>query len=145
MKLCDVNVFVRAHREDTDHHEFYRQWLESSLSAPETFLVCEFVLSAFVRIVTHPKVFRRPSPLDRALRFAGQIRSAPRGIAVMPGVRHWSIFASLSRRAEARGNLIPDAYLAALAIEAGAEWVSTDRDFARFEPDLRWRLLAPGS
>ena len=55
-----------------------------------------------------------------------------------PGPRHWEIFARLCRESEARGNLVPDAYLAALAIESGCEWVTTDRDFSRF-PGLRWK------
>jgi hypothetical protein len=56
----------------------------------------------------------------------------------MPGERHWEIFTRLCRGTDAKGNVVPDAYLAALAIEAGAEWVTTDRDYARF-PGLRWR------
>lgn len=55
-----------------------------------------------------------------------------------PGERHWEIFTRLCRSARARGNLVPDAYLAALAIESGTEWITTDRDYARF-PGLRWR------
>ncbi|MEN8376929.1 MAG: PIN domain-containing protein, partial [Gemmatimonadota bacterium] len=55
-----------------------------------------------------------------------------------PGPRHWSIFRDLCEAVDARGNLVPDAYLAALAIENGAEWITTDRDFTRF-PGLRMR------
>ncbi|MFI5265845.1 MAG: PIN domain-containing protein, partial [Chloroflexota bacterium] len=55
-----------------------------------------------------------------------------------PGPRHWDIFTSLCTRAGATGNLVPDAYLAALAIESGSEWITTDRGFARY-PGLRWR------
>ena len=57
---------------------------------------------------------------------------------VAPGGRHWEIFLRTCHDAEARGNLIPDAWLAALAIEHGCEFVTTDRDYARF-PALRWR------
>ncbi|MEN6506639.1 MAG: PIN domain-containing protein [Planctomycetaceae bacterium] len=59
-------------------------------------------------------------------------------VSVAPGSRHWQIFTDLCRQTEARGNIIADAYLAALAIESGCEWISTDRDYARF-PDLKWR------
>ena len=59
-------------------------------------------------------------------------------VTLAPGERHWDIFQRLCREANAKGNLIPDAYLAALAIESGAEWITTDRDYARF-PGLRWR------
>jgi predicted nucleic acid-binding protein len=57
---------------------------------------------------------------------------------VVPGVRHWEIFDRLCRAAGAKGSLVADAYLAALAIESGSEWITTDRDFSRF-PGLRWR------
>jgi len=60
-------------------------------------------------------------------------------VPVRPGARHWSIFRKLWHDASARGNLVPDAFLAALAIEQGATWVTTDRGFARF-PGLRWRV-----
>jgi hypothetical protein len=141
MDLCDVNIFVHAHREDAPDHAFYRDWLEARLADTRTFLISEFVLSTFVRIVTHPRIFSLPSPLAKALQFAAEVRSASNAVGVMPGAAHWTIFAALCAKAKATGNLVPDAYLAALAIEADAEWITTDRDFQRFEPELRWRLL----
>lgn len=66
------------------------------------------------------------------------LRARPNSAPVAPGPRHWDLFASLCRRAGAKGNLVPDAYLAALAIESGSEWITTDRGFARY-PGLRWR------
>jgi predicted nucleic acid-binding protein len=58
--------------------------------------------------------------------------------AIEPGERHWSIFRRLCTEAKVKGNLVPDAYFAALAIEAGCDWITTDRDFSRFG-GLRWR------
>jgi predicted nucleic acid-binding protein len=66
------------------------------------------------------------------------LRAQPRAVALRSGERHWELFTSLCRSGDARGNLVADAYHAALAIEAGAALVTTDRDFARF-PGLRWR------
>ena len=66
------------------------------------------------------------------------MRSRPNGVPVAPGQRHWGIFQALCIDAGTKGNLITDAYLAAMAIEAGCEWVTTDRDFSRFK-GLRWR------
>jgi toxin-antitoxin system PIN domain toxin len=81
----------------------------------------------------------RDHPLFRiAVRFAEALRSAPNRVRLEPGERHWDIFTGLCREADVRGNLVPDAWLAALAIESGSEWITTDRDFARF-PGLRWR------
>ena len=61
----------------------------------------------------------------------------------MPGARHWNIFTKLCKKVNSTGNLIPDTYLAALAIEAEAEWITADHDFKVFEPELRLLLLLP--
>ncbi len=138
MLLPDVNVLVYAHREDSPHHAACREWLEALINGQAAFGLSELVLSGFIRVVTHPKVFTKPSSLAAALEFTEQLRSRPHCVAVAPGRRHWDIFRSLCSDAGAKGNLVPDAYLAALAIEAGCEWVTTDRDFSRFK-GLRWR------
>lgn len=104
----------------------------------KAFGVSDLGLSGFLRIVTHPRVFDPPSSWAQAYRFAAGVRSSPRAVPVQPGRRHWSIFERLGTEAGVRGNLVPDAFLAALAIESGCEWITTDRDFARF-PGLRWR------
>jgi hypothetical protein len=136
--LPDVNVLVYAHREDTLDHPRFRDWLEGVLNGPEAFGLSELVLSGFLRVVTHPRVFVSPTPLERALEFAEVLRSAPNRVGLEAGPRHWEIFVRLCRDAKARGNLLPDAWFAALAIESGSEWITTDRDYARF-PGLRWR------
>jgi toxin-antitoxin system PIN domain toxin len=91
-----------------------------------------------VRICRSPKVFARPDPVEDAIGFCDSLVKCPNAIVVSPGERHWEIFTALCRRTGARGNLVPDAWLAALAIESGCELITTDRDFARFE-GLRWR------
>lgn len=138
MILPDVNVLVYAHRQDTDRHDEYRAWLEEAIAGPGPYGLSDVVLSGFVRVVTHPRVFRDPTPLADALSFVRAVRDRPGRVPVNPGTQHWSIFVDLCSRAQARGNLVPDAYLAALAIESGAEWITTDGDFARF-PGLRTR------
>ena len=138
MVLVDVNVLVYAHREDTAHHAGCRDWVEQVINGDESYGMSELVLSGFVRVATHPKVFAKPSLLTDAIAFAGQLRSRPNCIPVAPGPRHWEIFQALCIGAEAKGNLVPDAYLAAMAIESGCEWITTDRDFSRFK-GLRWR------
>ncbi len=143
MKLFDVSILINAHRSENAGHPFCHAWLTACLEAAEIFLYGEWVLSAFIRIVTHPRVYRTPTPLFQALAFAGEIRRCPNGVSIMPGARHWMIFTRLCERTGATGNLVPDAYLAALAIEAGAEWVTADADFEAFEPDLTWQLLRP--
>jgi toxin-antitoxin system PIN domain toxin len=136
--LPDVNVLVYAHREETAHHRACLAWLEGILNSDEAYSVSDLVLSGFVRVVTHPKVFKRPSAIADALAFAEQVREQPNCVHVEPGSRHWEIFTRLCLETRVKGNLVPDAYLAAMAIESGCEWISTDRDFTRFK-GLRWR------
>ena len=138
MVLPDVNVLVYAHRADAPHHAACLAWLEGVVNGDESFGLSELVLSGFMRVATHPKVFAKPSPMADALEFTEQLRGRPNCVPVAPGPRHWQIFRALCIDAGVKGNLVPDAYLAALAIEAGCEWISTDRDFSRFK-GLRWR------
>ncbi|WP_454063242.1 TA system VapC family ribonuclease toxin [Candidatus Nitrospira salsa] len=138
MEIVDVNVLVYAHREDSLDHTLYRTWLIQWTQSDAAFGISELVLSGFLRIVTHPKVFNQPTPLLTALAFVDAIRSQPTCVLISPGPRHWEIFSRLCREANVKGNLGPDAYLAAMAIESGSEWITTDRDYSRFS-GLRWR------
>jgi toxin-antitoxin system PIN domain toxin len=136
VKLLDVNILVHAHREDSDRHSEMKEWLEEALEAPEGVAISELVLSGCLRVITHPKVFRQPTPLPIALQFVEALRDLENVRILAPGDKHWRLFADLCRKVEARGNLIPDAYHAALAIETGCEWITLDRGFARF-PGLK--------
>ncbi|WP_430646842.1 TA system VapC family ribonuclease toxin [Agromyces sp. GXS1127] len=138
MLIPDVNVLVGAYRTDAPDHDRLRSWLESAVAGPEALGLTDAVLAAFVRIVTHPRVFLDPTPLESALAQADALRGAPGVLRVTPGARHWPIFLELCRGGSARGNLVADAAHAATAVEAGATWISLDRDFARF-PGLVWR------
>jgi hypothetical protein len=138
MILLDVNVLVYAHRRDAPRHPDYKEWLEGIVNGEEAYAVADIILSGFLRVVTHPKVFRPPSSMKEALDYVEPIRNHPHCIIIAPGDRHWEIFTRFCRTAGVKGNLVPDAYLAALAIESGSEWITTDRGFGRY-PDLRWR------
>ncbi len=139
MLLADVNALIYAHRKDSPHHKICYDWLERLINSDGAFALSELVLSGFLRIVTHPKIFNPPSSLQDALAFVEQIRGQPNCVIVSPQQRHWEIFRKLCEQANAKGNLIPDAYHAALAIETGSEWITTDRDFSRFA-GLRWSV-----
>ena len=110
------------------------------IGGDESYGVAELVLSAFLRIVTNPRAFEYPNTIQDAVAFADEVRNQPNCVLIAPGTRHWDIFTGLCKQVGARGNLVPDAYFAALAIESGSEWVTLDRDFSRF-PGLRWRHL----
>ncbi len=138
MQLPDVNVLVYAFRADTPRHDVCRTWLEQVTAGDDAFAYAELVLSGFLRVVTHQRVFRTPTPLEGAIAFTEALREQPHAVPVAPGPRHWSIFTGLCERAQVKGNLVPDAYLAALAIETESEWITTDGDYRRF-PGLRIR------
>lgn len=138
MLLLDVNVWVYAHREDVPGHQQYKRFVETVLESDSAFALSTLVMSGFLRVVTHPRIFDPPTPLQTALLFTESILAHPDGVIVGPGRHHWRIFMELCDKVSARGNLIPDAYFAALAIESGNTWVTTDRDYSRF-PELDWK------
>ncbi|MGH9158110.1 MAG: type II toxin-antitoxin system VapC family toxin [Acidimicrobiales bacterium] len=138
MRLVDVNILIYAYRAESNRHDGYRRWIEDLLEGDAAYGMSDVALAGFLRLVTNHRAFRPPSPLEDAISFADQIWRHPNCIHVHPGERHWGIFTGLCRTTGAKGKLIPDAWFAALAIESGSEWVTTDRDFARF-PGLRWR------
>ena len=140
MVLCDVNIYVYAFRTDTHRNTSAYEWLQDTINSPSDFGYCDLALSGFLRIVTHPKVFKNPDTVETALSFVEQIRTRPNAIPICPEERHWSIFRSLCLETQLKGNLIPDAWFAALAIEHGCEWVTVDRDYTRF-PGLKTRFL----
>ena len=139
MKFPDVNVLVYAHRQDaTPEHAAYAAWLVDLVSSSSAFGLSEAVLFGFVRVVTNRRIFRDPTPVEEALEFCERLRARPNAVVLRPGPRNWQIFCSLCRAPTASGKLVADAWHAALAVEHGCEWVSTDSDFARF-PGLNWR------
>ncbi len=138
MILADVNVLIYAFRTDSPDHRCFRQWLGSVVNGPGPYAVSTQVLASLIRICTHPRIFREPDALDLTLQFAASLTASSRCHIVQPGPEHWDIFTSLCREAQVTGNLVQDAWFAALAIESGCEWITTDRHYARFER-LNWR------
>ena len=137
MILADVNVLIYAFRRDSQRHKEFKRWLEGALSEETAFGYSEFILSAFIRIVTHPRIFTQPSSLKDAFAFADFISQQPNAVKVSPQTRYWEIFRELCAKSGAKGNLVPDAFFAALALESGSTWITVDRDFSRF-PGLKF-------
>ncbi len=138
MILPDVNVLLYSFRSDAARHADYRSWLDSVVNGESVYGMAPQTLSSLVRIATHPRIFSRPSRLEETLAFTNTLLAQPHCQIVQPGPRHWRIFTDLCRKAQVSGNLVQDAWFAALAIESGCEWITTDRDYARFD-GLRWR------
>ena len=133
MNLADVNILVHALRADSADHVRCRGWLEDEISSGTRFGVSSHVLSAVLRIATHPKIYLPPTPPLDALAFCNALFNAPLASHIEPGPRHWSIFETLVRETGATGNLVPDAWFAALAIEHGCMWITLDRDYSLFK------------
>jgi toxin-antitoxin system PIN domain toxin len=136
--LPDVNVLIYAYRPDSPLHVRYKTWLEGAINGPSAYGIAPQVVASVVRICTHPRIFAVPDRCDDVLRFGRVLLEQPNATIIAPGARHWAIFESLCVAANATGNLVQDAWFAALAIESGCEWITTDRDYARF-PGLTWR------
>jgi uncharacterized protein len=135
--LPDISVLVYAFRKDSEGHAKYRAWLDGVVNGDAAYGMSPQVLSGLLRVVTHPRIFAHPSGLAETLAFAALLLEQPNCRLVQPGPQHWRIFGDLCRGANASGNLVHDAWLAALAIESGCQWITTDRDFARFG-GLKW-------
>lgn len=138
MFLPDVNVLIYAHRNDVPEHPACAEWLSRVANGPEPFALSTLVLTAVVRIVTHPKAYSPPSTHDEVFGFLNGLTSRHNARLVAPGRRHLEIFEDLCRRSGATGKLVADAQHAAVAIEHGCTFVTADSDFKRF-PGLRWR------
>jgi len=138
MILPDINVLLYAFRRDSVRHAEYRRWLEEAVNGQSAYGVTPQVLASLVRISTHPGIYVNPSSIREAVRFSDALLEGPNCTVIQPRERHWVIFTDLCRQARATGNPVQDAWFAALAIESGCEWITTDRHYAQF-PGLRWR------
>jgi toxin-antitoxin system PIN domain toxin len=135
--LPDVNVLVYAFRREAVEHERYASWLSAALASSEIALV-ESVLLGTIRIVTSPRIMTDPAPTPLALRFVDALLAAPRARQLSPTAATWERLRTIATRDEhVRGPLVPDAWLAALAISHGCRLATADRGFARFE-GLDW-------
>lgn len=122
-----------AQRGGTPEHDEIGSWLQDIANGSASFGLSTLVLSGVLRVLTHPRVFTSPTPLEDALEFVQALHRRPNCVEIAPGPRHWTIFGGLCRATRAAGNEIPDAYLAALAIESGSLWITTDTGFSRYE------------
>lgn len=139
VKLPDVNVLVYAFRSDSQHHAICKAWLDRTVLSDSAFATSRLALSAVVRITTRFGQATTPSSLDDAFGFCSDIVVRPNCCLVEPGPRHWAIFERLCRETDTTGPRVTDAWFAALAIEHGCEWITFDRDYARF-PGLKWSV-----
>jgi len=137
MILPDVNVLIYAFRKGVPHHAVCRAWLDGVILSDLPFGLSRLALSALVRITTNTRTYVPPSSHESAFGYCDDLLRQPHCQIVEPGERHWDIFKRLCVETETRGPRVTDAWYAALAIEWGCEWITLDRDYARF-PGLKW-------
>jgi len=131
--LVDANLLIYAHDSSSPLHAQARHWLEGVASGAEPVGVAWSSLLAFLRITTHARVFERPLATAEACQRVSALLEQPAMRLLRPGPRHWEILERLLIEGQARGALLMDAHLAALALEHGAVVCTTDKDFSRFE------------
>lgn len=135
--IVDANILLYAVDRESPHHEPAAAWLTTALNGDRRVGLPWQTLGAFLRIVTHPRATRSPLTADAAQRHVDAWLAAE-PVWVPPATeRTAAVYAELARRHRITGNLVPDAQLAALALELGVEVVSADGDFARFA-EVRW-------
>jgi toxin-antitoxin system PIN domain toxin len=139
MILPDVNVLIYAFRQDVPQHAVSRAFLTNAIASGAPFGLSSLALAAVVRVTTNVRSYRNPSTIHETFTFCDYLRRQPNCELVEPGARHWEIFTRLCIDTNTYGPRVTDAWYAALAIEWGCEWITFDRDYARF-PGLKWRL-----
>ncbi|MEI7730414.1 MAG: type II toxin-antitoxin system VapC family toxin [Verrucomicrobiota bacterium] len=138
MILVDANILLYAEDTLSPRHKPAREWWDMQMSGASPVCLCWNTLDAFIRISTNHRIFEHPLSLDAALARVQEWLNQPCTRIIQPTERHWIVFQTMLRKSQAVANLVPDAHLAALAMEHGCELFSTDNDFARF-PGLKWR------
>jgi len=132
MILVDANLLLYAHDASSAHHAAARRWLENTLSGDEPVGLPWAVVLAFLRVGTNPRLRKDAPTLEEATAIVAGWLERPTVTLVNPGERHWEILREIMTKGQARGPLVTDAHLAALAIEHGSSLATADRDFARF-------------
>ena len=132
MTLVDANLLLYAYDSESPHHEAARAWLETALSTGHPLRFALITLLAFVRIASDRRIYTRPLPPAEACSLIEQWLSQPNVRLLQPGPRCWRLLKEACEAGQARGAMVMDAHLAALAMEHGASIATTDRDFMRF-------------
>src|ERR1700730_10176435 len=133
----DVTPLIYAFRADAPQHAVSRRWLTSVLSGDAPFGWSPLALAAVLRTMSTRSASPDPSRPEEAFRFCDYLCAHPNCQIIEPGERHWEIFKRICIATNTRGRRVTDAWYAALAIEWGCEWITFDRDFARFR-ELKW-------
>jgi uncharacterized protein len=141
----DVNVLVAAFRADHPHHAVARRWLEQALLATASgsaLTLMPMVLVSFLRLVSSPKIFHNPAPIEDAVAFADALLAMP-GVELAALGPEWPRLRQLCLEKQLKANDLPDAWLAAATIQLAEHLVSFDRDFKKLIGRSQLTLLQP--
>ena len=145
MILPDVTLLICGVYERADRHQVWAGWICTVSSDADELLLPDTVLRGFLRIVTSPRIYQDPAPMAAALAFTSVLRRGRRARVVED---NRSVLSAMERLAaddrQIKGNLVPNAYLAAVAISHKARVATRDRGFSRF-PGPSWFDLATKS
>jgi uncharacterized protein len=136
MILIDANLLLYAYDSSSPNHPKARRWFEEIFSQSSLIGLSWVTILAFLRISTNSRAFQSPFSTNEALTIVSEWLAQAHTSILNPGERHWEILSTLARTAQARGPLLMDAHLAALAMENGATLCTSDKDFSRF-PKLK--------
>ena len=142
LQIPDVNILVHAWRAESADHERAKTWLERAIADSDPLGLIDQVAAGAIRVLTQ-RVPGLGASTGDVLAYVNELRLAPGVVIVGPSRNHWSIFSGLCRDLGATGNMVPDCYIAALALERNASLVSRDKFFGRV-PGLTWMDL-PGA
>lgn len=138
MIVPDLNLLLYAVNQDAPQHKRSREWWEQTLGGDESVGLASPVISGFLRLTTRPALFAQPLSVRDSLDVVQGWIECPPVVLLHPGEQHWICFRALLENAGTGGNLTTDAFIAALVMEYGATLYSSDNDFRRFGPDLRF-------
>ena len=136
MILVDANLLLYAYDSESPHHETSRRWFEDAISSGRPVRFALATLLAFVRIASDRRIYSHPLMPAEACSLIETWLSQPNVRLLQPGPRSWRHLSRMCEEGQARGPMVMDAHLAALAMEHGASVATSDRDFMRF-PDIR--------
>ena len=141
----DVNVLIAASRSDHPRHKKAYTWLNEAIAAcagGASVRLMPMVVASFLRLVTNPKIFVRPTPVEDAMEFLDTLFAVP-GVEMPSLGAEWPMLRQLCVERRLTANDIPDAWLAAAVIQLGEHLVTFDAGFKKLLRRTQVTVLVP--
>jgi toxin-antitoxin system PIN domain toxin len=138
----DTNILIHADRVELPLHRLALAALKRLAEGSEAWAIPVFCIGEFLRVVSHPRVFDPPTPVEEAWASVNALLESPAVRLLTPGASYIALLGEQLKATDVKGNLVFDAQIAAVCLEHGARTLLTeDRDFARFR-GIRQQPLA---